>query len=341
MKIVHSLQLAVMMSAALCPCAPADDGVKIGGAVLGFVFDGDAKALRAILGVPGSSLLSDPLSLNHPINKAVTASQRDYGIAVTPETDLVQITNLNGAASIQPLASGVLPDDSIRLSPSGTVAAIYRSASGHIQVFTGFPDAPVLAGEADVSSLPGSLTALAVSDDGAAVLAGFSGTDSGSVQLVDSVGNVSPLLSLAHPSSIAFLTRSRSALVADGGANKIYLVQDVTGSAQATAILIDSDGVANPVAVESSGDNRLTLVANSQSGTVLILDQAGGAPVSVRCFCVPSGLTRLSGNAVFRLTELSSGPLWLIDADAPEPRILFVPPRNEAPQNANLPSGAH
>lgn len=323
--------------------AAADDGVKIGGSILGFVFDGNAKALRAIFGIPGSSLLGDPLNLNREINRAVTASPRDFGIAVTPDSDLLQISNLNATAVTRLLATGVLPEDTVRLSPSGTAAAIFRSAAARLQIYTGLPEEPALVIDADVSSLRGSLTALAASDDGAVALAGMADNENqnASVQLLDAAGNIRQLMALGRPSSIAFLRGSHSALIADTAANKVYLVRDVLGGDSAVAILSETDGIANPVAVESSYDKRFVVAANANSGTVVILDQTGGPPVSVPCFCAPTALARLTGNAVFRLNELSTGPLWLLDADAPLPRILFVPPRNEASQNASPATGGN
>lgn len=343
MKALGALLLTIGCLTGVARQSAADDGVKIGGAILGFVFDDKAKALRPILGIPGSSVIGDALNVNRAISRAVTASARDVGIAVTPDSDLLQISNLSGAAATRLLATGILPEDTVRLSPSGTAAAIYRSAAARLQIYTGLPDGPVLAMDADVSSLRGSITSLAASDDGAIALAGMADNEnqSASVQLLDSVGNLRPLMPVGRASSITFLSGSHSALIADSAANKIYLLGDVGGGAGAITMLSDNDGIANPVAVESSADKRLVVVANANSGTVVILNQAGGTPVSLPCFCAPTALARLSGNAVFRLNELSAGPLWLLDADAPLPRILFVPPRNEASQNANPASGGN
>jgi hypothetical protein len=35
-------------------------------------------------------------------------------------------------------------------------------------------------------------------------------------------------------------------------------------------------------------------------------------------------LAPLRGNSVFRLTDGADGPVWLLDADSPQPRISFV-----------------
>jgi len=44
------------------------------------------------------------------------------------------------------------------------------------------------------------------------------------------------------------------------------------------------------------------------------------------CQCTPTGLDRLAGTDVFRLTEPSTGPMWVLDAGAHQSRIVFVPP---------------
>jgi hypothetical protein len=50
----------------------------------------------------------------------------------------------------------------------------------------------------------------------------------------------------------------------------------------------------------------------------------GPAPL-VACQYRFSGLERLEGNAVFHLSDLSSEPLWAVDGDAPETRVVFIP----------------
>jgi hypothetical protein len=68
------------------------------------------------------------------------------------------------------------------------------------------------------------------------------------------------------------------------------------------------------------------LVANAGAANLTILARDGTPAVSISCGCQPAGLTRLSGNSVYRLTELSKEPVWLLDAGAADARIVAVPP---------------
>ena len=54
---------------------------------------------------------------------------------------------------------------------------------------------------------------------------------------------------------------------------------------------------------------------------------AAGSRTAIGCACTPATLVPM-GN-VFRLTELTGAPLWLLDSGASTPRTVFVPARGE------------
>jgi hypothetical protein len=87
------------------------------------------------------------------------------------------------------------------------------------------------------------------------------------------------------------------------------------------------EGIASPVAVAISNDGKRAFVANGKSGTIAILDlQAKTQVGELTCQCTPTGLDRLAGVDVFRLTEPSNRPMWVLEAAAHQSRIVFVPP---------------
>jgi hypothetical protein len=73
-------------------------------------------------------------------------------------------------------------------------------------------------------------------------------------------------------------------------------------------------------------DTVRVLVANAGTANLTILARDGAPAVSIPCGCQPAGLTRLAGNSVYRLTEPSKDPMWLLDAGAADARIVAVPP---------------
>src|SRR5258706_5783343 len=116
------------------------------------------------------------------------------------------------------------------------------------------------------------------------------------------------------------------ALVADAAANQIHRLQNVTSGLETDVLAGPAQGIAAPVAVAMSSDSRRAFVANGKSGVVAILDLQGKAPVQkIACGCKLTGLDRLDGDNLFRLTEPSNKPMWVLEAGAKETRIVFVP----------------
>jgi hypothetical protein len=301
----------------LCQACPADT-VGFAGSVLGFVFD-PANGLQPILGITGAATIGAPLNLSTRMSNVVISRQQDYALAVTtPDADLLRVI-LTDSVSIGPLGVPISAIALMALSPSGSAAAFYDSARNRIRVITGLPASGALARDVDLSAFPGELISLAISDAADAVLAGFSDT----VVALASDGTVRLFATPQHVTAATFLSKSRDVVIADTAANAVYLVRDVTGSSEPIHLAADYRFL-QPVAMGVSNDNQRAIVAIS--GGVATISLSDGAVTVTSCPCEPSGLSGLSGNAVFRLTEQSGGPIWLFDGDAPQPRIVFVPP---------------
>jgi hypothetical protein len=334
--------------------AAALGAASLEGPRLGVVFDPAAKTLRPILGIPGAAIIGQPLVLHPEMEQAAVSPQQDYALATTGEGREVVLLHLDGspARSIHGVASA---PDRVALSSLGRAAALYYSDRNRIQVLTGLPGAPKAAFELYLSAGE-SPSALVVSDDGHVVLTGIANTvfritPSGevpvlhglrqvtSIALISVQGRTTANSSKGRPSPVhdgmgnpetevtpSASTGGYDAIVADSGQNRIYRVRDVTGAAE-TQVLAGSDkGIAQPVAVAVSRDNQRVFVANAKSGATTILDLSGDAkPAKVSCACKPTGLARLTGDSVFLLTEPSARPMWVLDADAHQPRVVFVP----------------
>ena len=153
-----------------------------------------------------------------------------------------------------------------------------------------------------------------MSDDGEVLLAA-PGDDS----VVSYRAGRSPEILLRGGGIVAvdFFPGSRDALVA--GASAVWTIRD----SNALLVADDRDGIADPVGIAGSIDGARAFIV-LRSGQVIVRDLAGSAQTIVSCDCRPSGLARLRGAAVFRLNEIGDGPVWLLDADGPAPRIVFV-----------------
>ena len=322
----HSRVFLFVAFAAVWPfCSlPATEG-PIGGFISGFVFDPQGRGLRPVLGIPGSATLGKPLNLGVDLVNATISPAGDYALGFTRDRkNLVQVERISGLATVRVVMRGASSTNLVAISPMGGEAVLYRRAAHTYQVLTNMAHAPEAGEELPLPRPRGSLTAIAVGDEGV-VLAGFSDGESGAIYLLGSGGRAGVISHVRHPSAITFLSRSHEALVADSLDNRIYLLRNITANVATVLIAGKHDGVDGPVAVEASRDGKRAFVANAHAKTILTVDLAGGPSALYACHCVPASLSPLNGNALYQLTEPSEGPMWLFDGDAAEPRIVFVP----------------
>jgi hypothetical protein len=168
-----------------------------------------------------------------------------------------------------------------------------------------------------------------VSEDGRAVLAAVDR----SVYWVSASGEVPLIKGLPKITAMAFVV-GHTALVADGVRNQVYRVRAATTSAEIEVMAGPKEGINGPVALAVSRDNLHAFVANAKSGGIVKLDLTEKTAVEkISCGCTPAVLERLGADDLFRLTEASERPVWVLDASAQKSRVVFVPvdlPRSSA-----------
>jgi hypothetical protein len=286
----------------------------LGGPVAGYVFDRPARALRPILGIPGAWLVGDPLNLGIGLASAYVSPRQDLALVVGADGSLRWFRLDSGAASGLTLNGITVVPERVAFSPSGTAAAL--AAAGRVQVVTGLPDSPALAGAVDAGGAPGSL---AVSDDGAFLLFAASG----SIRLQGTAGANRKLMDAGDGALVAFARAGHDAAVADPGGAGVVLFRDVAGASTPSVLAPPDATPAAPVGLAFSPDGRKLYLASSAARSVTVLDLATGDHSAIRCDCTPAGLVPM-GN-LLRLTEFGAGPLWLLDTGAAAPRMVFVP----------------
>jgi len=294
---------------------------RVAGPVAGYVFDGAARVVRPVLGIPGASVLGEPVDLGIAVATASVAPRLDSLLAVAADGSF-HIFNLTAGAAKEAGVSGIAASpERIAFSPTGSAAALY--AGGKIQIVTGLPASPAAGSTFDLSSLlalPGKghrplAGAFAVSDDGAYLLV----AEGAGVQLFGP-GGTRQIVSTRN-TAVAFLPGSHDAAVAG---SSVTLLKDVGGAATAQ-VLAESDPSLNSLGLAYSADATKLYLASSQG--IAAFDLPSGTRTAIPCDCSPAGITGM-GN-VFRLNEAGPSPLWLLDANAATPRIVFVPVRSE------------
>ena len=283
----------------------------------GFVFDQSSQALRRIQGIPGAALIGASVDFGFPVTAATVSPRLDSAIVLAAD-GAPHLFRLNGDSAVENHVDGLAAPARIVFSPSGTAAALY--AGGSVQVIKGLPDAPTLAGSVTVpahAKLPRPLAeALAVSDDGAYLLYAHGGP----VELIGVAGDSRKLMDAAPGALAAFAPAGHDAAVIHSGTLTAF--QDVTGAATRR----DVPGLASPSAVAFSSDARTVFVASERSRSVSAVNVATGDVAPLVCDCAPTSLVAMG--TLFRLNDLGSAPLWLLDATA-APRLVFVPAKSD------------
>jgi len=297
------------VAASLLPAQPG----AVAGPSSGFVFDGAAQSLRPVLGVPGASILGDPLSFGFALTSASVAPAQDLAVVSAADGSL-HIFRLASGASTERTVDGLsIVPERVVFSPSGTSAALY--AAGKAQILTGLPDSPALAGTLDLGGAP---SAFALSDDGAYLLYALGG----SIQLLGA-GSNRLLMSTGDGALAAFAPANHDAAVLDPAGAGAVLFRDLAGASVQSVLSPPDDGLASPVGLAFSTDGSKLILASASAQSVTAFDLQAGGRTSFACNCTPTAL--VSMGRLLRLNELDTAPLWLFDYGADVPRIVFVP----------------
>ena len=324
--------------------------------VLSYVLD-RAGSLHALNGIAGSASVGPSLNVNAAIRRAVVSPAHDYiladtdggilllkaqGPAVTtqvlnailgPTTDNVAACYAIAALStvgrklttcIQPSTTNPPSIDAIVVSSSGSAAALYSQSEARIYSLRNLAQDPALVATIDTQSI-GTVSALAVSDDGQSVIAGTSDGTSTSLFVLQPGQPAQAIGSGGQVSAIRFMLNSSDAVIADAAANTIYRISGGQLFTLATA----SDGISNPNSIAVSNDNQRVFVGSGDSGSVTTLHLSGGPAEATLCHCAVTGLYPTNTDSVFRMTDYSGGPVLLFDYSGTTPRIVFAP---SAPQ---------
>ena len=274
---------------------------------LGWIFDGEARALRPITGIPMSALMGDKVELD--LSLAVGTPEGTFALGVAASDGRVLVVDGGGSAE---LAGAKANPSRIVISARGRVAALYFEDGNGVQIFDGLPASGRLVQEFVLDGKPGTL---AVDDAAGTVLASLEG---GLYGYTAELGK-QLLVPLSEITDAGFLVASSDFVAVDG--TKVILMRN----GQATELTTQEDMV-NPVKAAVSGDGRRLVVLLKQ-GNLVIRDLKASTNKILQCYCTPRELTRLRGNSVFRLNSPKDGTVWLVAGDEDEPQVTFVATR--------------
>ncbi len=322
----------ILTGALLTPClcvAQGTSGYALNGPSLGLMVEPASTAIRPILGIPGAATLGMPLSPGFTVDRAVVAPGGDFALALAKGDFRLAAIRAGGNAPQWLAPATDEAPDLIAFSPRGNSAALYYRTSGRLVLLSGLRTPTPQVATVEPASFPAAPSQVAVSEDAAALLLASPEGDTAALYYLPvahaAFGVARRLGTFQSVSGLRFAGTSSDALLADGHANTVYLIQNVPGAAQIGALGSDRDGLSQPEAMEAL-DARRVLVVNAGNRNLTMLFRDGTPAVSIQCGCTPAVLEQLSGNSVYRLTAPSKEPMWLFDGGGAEARILAVPP---------------
>jgi hypothetical protein len=293
---------------------------------MGYVLDATRQAIRPVNGIPGSSLLGQPLALPFPVTAAAFSPRGNFALTVAASADHAAyvLRNLDGALAIDAIEGAISGANRVILNADASAGALLASGARQLQLVRGLPGSATAGLPLDLSSIFGTITALAVDETGSRVLIGVS-ADHGALYLAAD-GEVRPRLiaNFGSPTALALLGGDQDVIIADAAVNEITLVRNFGGAPEAFRLAGERDGIAGPIGLQLSPDGHQLYIANGTSRTLDIWNFATRAiEASFLLDAVPTQLIPLRGSSTFVLTN-PGDPLLLLDV-AENPAVYFVP----------------
>jgi hypothetical protein len=311
----------------------------IRGPVSGLVYDGAARAIRPVNGVPGAAYLGSPVVAE--IDFASVSPDGDAALALSAGR-LYLVRGLNEQAP----RWSVLEDNSSAAraawSADSDAAAVYSSASGAIRRYGSLksvtlasdtrlspragprrvrPGVKGLPVAADIGVPPaGEISAMAIDSRGD-VLAGIAG----GVYLGSRVDGFRLVASVDETGGIA-LAGDRL-FIADRARGQIIEVRDYAAAADVQLFAGADRGVTDPVALAVSPDGRSLIAASGAGRNLQWFDlETRASTARIDLDFEPSRLDPRNGGALFLLNSRGAAeePLQVL-AGRRNPAVYFVP----------------
>jgi hypothetical protein len=275
--------------------------------LLGYVFDGNAKAIRLISGVPGAASLDDIVSTNASLDSGFVHSRARIAIANTKEGSVVLI-QWSGTPQVVALTTSLSRVTQAGFSLAGDSAAITDGAI--VEVWSGLGANPTKTG---AFTPDGGVTAVAMNQSGLVAAA----TGTGSIVLL---GDVSQQVAAGGAwTNLTFLPDGTDLLATDASAQSLVLIRNAPTDA-ASSVVLSLDKEADALAVASDGN----LAALASPDAVTLVSLVSGQTTSISCNCRTASFDRLEGNLVLHMTDSQSGSELLLDADAAQARVMTL-----------------
>jgi hypothetical protein len=306
----------LILAMLLVPVAGWCAGNELRTPLLGYLVQEDPLELRAISGIPGAAIRSEPLPLPEGLTRLRLAPGHGFALAERGDTDPGAVLMLDGRGPLPlaPISGALARADLVSFSPSGRSAALYSASEQRLQVLIGLPDrARVSLNEAGLE-----VVSLAVSDDGEVLLT----CDKQGMVYAARAGEKQPVFRAEGLSGMIFLPNRTDALVCDRIRGEVFLLGGFDGTAYSRLLASGLDG---PGAVRAASDGLSVLVAGREGNRAWLIDVATAA---VRAFELPASpvvFEPLRLPDAYLFASPPGEPAWMLVKSGGETRSYFIP----------------
>jgi len=316
----------------------------------GYVADPDGHSIRPVVGFRMFSFIGNRVDVGDDVASVLSSPNQDYVTEVSATGVLSLWLGVPGGLGDFYLPGDVSLTSRVEFGPLGYSLAVISEERELVQIFYGLPNSPSKAFSASFSDLGGAPNVLAISDDGTTLLFTIRGDSRDSLYAFRGTGQLQLLYVGEQISSVAFAPNSLTAVVTDAAANQVNLLRNVTGFFVPSLLADENAGVSGPIAAQFSRDGKQIAVAESRTGIVQMFGLDGtlgsstparpqeGIPrpsrpmisISQREVHRPGVerllLSRMIGNAVFRITDFDGSSIAVFDGDSQPPAVFQVGP---------------
>ena len=279
--------VAFMLAVAVCATDPfttrcaaltnRDDGsgITMGRPIIGYVAHSSPLELRAILGIPGAAVFSDPLLLPRHVTRIRLAPSQQYALIERERQEpvVLLLTAANAGRAVS-LAGAFPVADLAAFSPFGRSAVLFSVSAKRLQVIAGLPDAPQIVRDLDVGVLPEPPEAMAISDDAGSVLL----SSAGAVYWLLPGGSTRMVVNVADVPALVFFPNSANAAIGDRTAGSVYLFRNLAGGITTSLLATGLDGLEE---ITSSGSYETLYITKPRGQCIWSIRVATG---EVRAF---------------------------------------------------------
>lgn len=311
------MRLSIVLSFGACAAVALGQPGRVARPGLGYAWDSRSQEIRPIHGLPGAAVLGERLPLGS-YTVAAISPRHDLALAVSADDSKVQLIRFS-TGDKQEIPGLTAAPSRFVFSPSGSAAVAIGS---RLQVVTGVADNPGVQ-DLITPADAGPPVAIALSDNAQQVLMSDTSGDTPALWLL-SIGYSPVRLPLTTPIAAVGFRPGTTDAVAIGADGAVYSIRNSGIPGEVVHILDAQDKTAAPVAVSVSADGALAYSSN-QAGTLAAIDLVNAAITTVQCGCAPTGMEKLAAPNLYRVNEISDGPLMLFDVSPPAPRVWFVP----------------